>query len=218
MKNEPAGTGGRRQNVVTTWAWWLGFGLLTLMGAGVAAYAVATQGFGLLADAEQGPPLANMVAWPGVLASHAVTGAVATVMALWQWWAIRGGVVGRAHRYVGRVYAAAVLVLGVTGLWIAPWAEGGWMGKTGFGTLAMVWLAVTGRAVLAALRRDFAAHRRAMVRSFALTCAGITLRIQLGVCLAAGYEFGAVYPWIAWACWLPNLVFAEAWLRKKSIT
>jgi hypothetical protein len=206
---------GRAGGVNPGLRWWLGFVLVALIGVGVAAYAVATQGLGLLSDADEGPLLANIVVWPQVLAWHAIAGAVAPVTALWQWWAMRGGVVGRRHKYVGRVYGIAVLVSGVAGLWIAPWAEGGWMGRMGFGTLAVVWLAVTGWGVWAAWARDFAAHRRWMVRSFALTCAGITLRIQLGVCLGAGYEFGVVYPWIAWACWVPNLILAEAWLRKK---
>ncbi len=191
--------------------WWLGFGFLGLLGIGVSGYAVATQGLGLL----PAPPLGNALTWPTLLQWHAVAGAVAMLMAIVQWWPLRKGRAGRAHKYVGRVYAGAVLVSGVAGLWIAPWADGGVVGKFGFGMLAVVWLAVTGWGVWAAWARDFAAHRRWMVRSFALTCAGITLRIQLGVCLAAGYDFGVVYPWIAWGCWVPNLVLAEVWLRRK---
>ena len=54
-----------------------------------------------------------------------------------------------------------------------------------------------------------------MVRSFALTFAAVTLRLYLGVSGASGVPFAVAYPLIAWACWVPNLVVAELWLRRQ---
>ena len=66
------------------------------------------------------------------------------------------------------------------------------------------------------LNRDFAAHERWMIRSFALTLAAVTLRIYLpiGVTLNNG-EFTFPYTIIAWACWVPNLIVAEIFLTLR---
>jgi hypothetical protein len=61
--------------------------------------------------------------------------------------------------------------------------------------------------------RDLVSHREWMIRSFALTLAAVTLRIYLPVSLLSGVEFLDAYPVIAWACWVPNLLIAEAVIR-----
>lgn len=193
----------------------LGFCLLGILGAAVAGYAVATRLFGALADGDAQPPLGTMIEWPGVLTWHAVAGAGALLTGLAQLWPFGRGVTKRWHQKIGWVYVCAVTVSGVAGLWLAPWAEGGRLAKTGFGLLAAVWLATTGAGVWSAVTHDFGSHRRLMAWSVALTCAGITLRVQLAVCEALGEEFAVVYPWIAWTSWVPNLIFAEACLRRK---
>jgi uncharacterized membrane protein YozB (DUF420 family) len=80
--------------------------------------------------------------------------------------------------------------------------------------LGGLWLAFTVLAFLSIRRRDQAAHRRWMLRSFALTLAAVTLRIYLPLSAAMGWSFDAAYPMIAWLCWVPNLVLAELYLRR----
>lgn len=53
-----------------------------------------------------------------------------------------------------------------------------------------------------------------MVRNFALTLAAVTLRIYLPASMIAGIEFEVAYPYIAWLCWVPNLVAAELLFNK----
>ena len=53
-----------------------------------------------------------------------------------------------------------------------------------------------------------------MVRSVALTLSAVTLRLYLGGATALGADFDAVYPAIAWLCWVPNLVLAQWWLAR----
>jgi hypothetical protein len=48
-----------------------------------------------------------------------------------------------------------------------------------------------------------------MVRNFALTFAAVTLRLYSPASMTAGIEFEVAYPYIAWICWVPNLVAAE---------
>ncbi len=120
-----------------------------------------------------------------------------------------------AHRITGRIYLGlGVLPGGVAGLAMSFHSFGGPVAHSGFALLAVLWLA-TGWAALAAARgRRFAAHRGWMIRNFALTFAAVTLRVQLGACAAAGWEFEAYYPILAWSSWLPNLLVAEYVLRR----
>jgi len=62
------------------------------------------------------------------------------------------------------------------------------------------------------VRHDTAAHWRWMVRSYALTAAAITLRIYLPRSMALHLPFQRAYPAIAWLCWIPNFLAAEAYL------
>lgn len=112
------------------------------------------------------------------------------------------------HRWVGRLYALAVLLASFSGFLIAFQIEG-IIGTTGFALLAVIWLIVTGQAVRLARTHQIQAHRRWMICSFALTFAAVSLRLQLAIFmfgLAMPYE--QVYPFLAWSCWAPNLVFA----------
>ena len=52
-----------------------------------------------------------------------------------------------------------------------------------------------------------------MTRNFALTLAGVALRLWMPGLLAGGVPFDAAYPAVAWLCWVPNLVVAEAVVR-----
>jgi len=114
------------------------------------------------------------------------------------------------HRWSGRLYLTGVLMGGLAGLFMATHAFGGMVARAGFACLAVAWL-WTGRRAWAAIRaRDIDAHRRWMIRNFALTFAAVTLRLWLPSLAAAGVAFERAYPVIAWVCWVPNLLVAEA--------
>jgi hypothetical protein len=88
----------------------------------------------------------------------------------------------------------------------------------GFAALALTWLTTTGLAIYEVLAGRIVSHRRWMIRSFALTLSAVTLRIYLPLSDVFSVEFPIAYRTIAWACWLPNLLFAELylWRRPKS--
>jgi len=116
----------------------------------------------------------------------------------------------KRHRILGRVYAGLILVSGIAGLVIAFNAKGGLPTRVGFGLLAVFWLTVTANAILHARAGRIVRHREWMIRSAALTFAGVTLRLWLMTGTAAGLPFETVvYPMSAWLCWTPNLVVAE---------
>ncbi|WP_369133851.1 DUF2306 domain-containing protein [Modestobacter sp. I12A-02662] len=133
-----------------------------------------------------------------------------------------------AHRAVGRVVLGAIAVAGLAGLVLAPHNVAGPVGTAGFGLLALLWLGFSATAFLAIQRRrDVTAHRRWMVRAFALTYAAVTLRLWLGVLMGAqsgvwGVDgdtaFERAYLLVPFLCWVPNLIVAEWYLAVQRRT
>jgi hypothetical protein len=118
------------------------------------------------------------------------------------------------HRWNGRLYGVAILVGGVSALVMAPQTNGGMVSTMGFGLLAVLWLGFTAIGIAKARARDFTAHRRWMIRSFALTFAAVTLRLELFPLMAAGLTYVEAITILAWLAWVPNLLVAE-WLLRR---
>ncbi len=119
------------------------------------------------------------------------------------------------HRWLGRTYGLAILVSGIAGIFVALNAAGGISGQLGFAMLALAWLFTTANAIRHARKRRIGLHRRWMIYSFALTFAGVTLRLYLLGFLAAGFTYTEASLYLAWMCWLPNLAFARWWLHRE---
>ena len=119
------------------------------------------------------------------------------------------------HRWIGRVYLLGVLVGGLAGLYMSTFAYTGIVATLGFASLAVLWLSSGFMALREIRQGNVDAHRRWMVRNFALTFAAVTLRIEMGLLtIAFGQEVG--YMIVAWLCWLPNLLIVEWWMRRQS--
>lgn len=122
----------------------------------------------------------------------------------------------QVHRWTGRVYAAAIAVGGLSALVLAANSLDRPVAASGFALLAVFWLGITGIAVRHAMARNIAVHREWMIRSFALTLAGVTLRLQLPFFFGvAGLGYPETSNWVAWICWVPNLLIAEWYLRQR---
>ncbi len=129
-----------------------------------------------------------------------------------------------AHRAVGRTVLVAIAIAGLAGLVLAPHNVAGPVGTAGFGLLALLWLGFSATALRAIRRRDVAAHRRWMVRAFALTYGAVTLRLWLGVLITAqigiwgtddGTAFERAYLLVPFLSWVPNLLVAEWYLAAR---
>ncbi len=118
------------------------------------------------------------------------------------------------HRWCGRVYTAAVLTGGVSGLLLAIGSIDRPFAAAGFGLLAILWLAVTANGVRLAMAGHYNDHRRWMVRSYAMTFAAVTLRFMLPLFfIFGGMEYAEASSYVAWISWVPNLIIAELYLR-----
>lgn len=120
------------------------------------------------------------------------------------------------HRWLGRVYCIAVTLSWLASLPIAAHASTGLYASLGFLTLGAVWISTTAMGYFTIRSGRVEAHREWMIRSYALTAAAITLRIYLPLWMAIDGRYPVGYPLIAWACWVPNLIFAEWLIRRKS--
>lgn len=120
------------------------------------------------------------------------------------------------HRWNGRVYVVAVLCGGVSGFWLALSALGGSTAMVGFALLAVLWCITTILGLVNARAGNIKAHRAWMYRSFALTFAAVTLRIQLAVFIFSGWEYADASVWLAWISWVPNLIWMEWKLRRAN--
>jgi len=100
------------------------------------------------------------------------------------------------------------------GLVVALGAAGGPSAQVGLALLAVLWVAVTANALRHAIARRIGQHRRWMIYSFALTFAGVILRLYRLGFMAAGMSYTEASPYLAWMCWLPNLAFAYWWLNR----
>jgi len=187
-----------------------GSATLCLLSLGVAAYAVVVYTAFPLGAFVMPAMRAAFEAHPEAISTHIFASAIALALGPAQFSArLRQGRPA-LHRWIGRVYlGVGVGVGGLAGLVMATHASGGAWARLGFGSLAAAWLCTGAVAYQAARRRSFVAHRRWMVRNFALTFAAVTLRLYLPSSFVAGIAFESSYPVIAWLCWVPNLVVAE---------
>lgn len=189
---------------------------LVVLSLGVAAYAVATYALLPLGKNLHPDMRAVFQAWPLAIYAHVFGSALALALGPFQFASRLRARRPALHRWMGRLYlGVGVLVGGTAGLFMAQHAFGGTPARLGFGFLALAWLA-TGVLAFRAIRAgDVAAHRRWMVRNFALTFAAVTLRLYLQASIVAGIAFDTAYPVIAWMCWVPNLLLAE-WLFNRT--
>jgi len=193
-----------------------GYTLVVLLSLGVAGYAIYAYAV-LVPGTTVHPDMRATYADHGIaIRAHVFASAVALILGPFQFMPGLRASRPKLHRWSGRAYLGmGVLVGGLAGLVMATHAFGGVVSKLGFGALAIAWLATGALAYRAIRAGDTIAHRRWMIRNFALTFAAVTLRLQLPAAMAMRIPFEIAYPIIAWSCWVPNLVVAEAWLRRR---
>ena len=193
---------------------WTVWSVMLLLAIGVAGYALS----GVLRGIEVGiPAMAYHLPERAVFAAmHFGIGGVALLVGPFQFVPAVRARMPVLHRWLGRIYVAACLLSGGAGFVLASNTSAGPIARTGFSLLAIFWILTTGMAFARARQRNFAEHKRWMIRSFALTLAAVTLRIYLPVsAIFLKIEFVVAYPVIAFACWVPNVIVAEWLVRKR---
>ncbi|WP_054026358.1 DUF2306 domain-containing protein [Bacillus sp. FJAT-28004] len=205
-----------RGSTVHSWS----LGILAFLALVVGAYALFLYGSpdgirdqGFVTEKGSMPDL-----WYSVLWGHAVSAGIAIAIGWFQFIKRFRHRSPNTHRMIGYIYAAMLVIGGITGLYLAFYANGGLIAKVGFGTLSILWLYSLYRALKSIIvHRNKAEHGRWMARNYALTCAAITLRLYTA--LAAGIwkitDTNDSFFVIAWICWVPNLLFIEMIMSRK---
>ena len=121
------------------------------------------------------------------------------------------------HRWLGRFYLLEVALGSIAGFAMAMVSEQGWPTHLGFGMLAVLWFFTGLQAYRMVRGGNIVAHRQWMVRNFALTLAAVTLRIYMPLMLfVLHWSFRSSYITVSWVCWVPNLLIAEWFLRRRA--
>ena len=150
------------------------------------------------------------------LLTHIVGSMFATLIGPFQFLrVIRTGRYLNLHRWLGRIYLISVLFGGLGGLYMAQLAYGGLFNRLGFTSLAILWLVSGSMAYLNIRKKEISRHRKWMIINYALTFAGVTLRLWQVVFGISGLDFLTGYMIVAWLCWVPNLLVA-LWINSRN--
>jgi hypothetical protein len=121
----------------------------------------------------------------------------------------------RLHHRVGITYVGIATLVGIVGMYMAVYSYGGMITHFGFGLLGLGVLITTMVAYRKVLFQKYAEHREWMIRSYALMFAAPTLRLWLPLLITAYQgQFRPAYLWVSWLCWVPNILFAEWYIRR----
>lgn len=215
----------RRIGLRIGWGW-IAFSAVTVVAMAATPYFTAS--LRQLADADVGiastyvdQPLPILVAFY----VHIVLGALALLIGPVQFARRMRERFPRLHRALGATSIVAIVGASVAGLVISTVTSAGLIGTIGFGMLAILWATFALLGLRAILRRDVLAHRWWMTRAFALTYAGVTLRLWIPILMAVFMAFGSdpgaafvqAYAIVPFLSWVPNLIVAE-WMVRASRT
>jgi uncharacterized membrane protein len=128
------------------------------------------------------------------------------------------------HRNLGRCHTVNVLcVVAPSGLWMAYFASTGTIAAIGFAILSVLTGTCVALGWRAAVKRQFAVHRRWMWRCFLLLCSAVVIRLLGGFGTVLEIQAPWFNPAASWVSWvLPLLTFElsglRTWRRIHSLT
>jgi uncharacterized membrane protein len=175
-------------------------------------YFIIERTFGLLRSKPDW--LLNDVLWNIMFYTHIIFGGISLLVGWSQFskkW--RAKHIHR-HRQIGKLYVFAVLLSGVSGLYIAYYATGGLIPVLGFMSMDVIWLTTTIMAFFAIKNGKVKKHQRLMIISYAACFSAVTLRIWLPILTSLLGGFTPAYRIVAWLSWIPNVIVAYFMGRK----
>lgn len=183
---------------------WVLFAVLCLaVGLYPLSYFLADSNFGLR-GLKSRELLADPV-WNAAFYTHIALGGLALAIGWTQFVARLRLKRPGAHRLLGKVYIGAVLLSGLTGVYVGFFATGGVIAASGFVSLGVVWLYTTVSAYRLIKHRQLEEHQLMMTYSYAACFAAVTLRLWMPILIPTLGDFVSAYRVVAWLCWLPNL-------------
>jgi hypothetical protein len=117
----------------------------------------------------------------------------------------------KVHHLIGKIYIGSVLLLAApSGLVLAAFANGGLAAKVGFSLQCVVWWLTTYAAWHEVLKKQFVRHTEMMLRSYAVTIAAMSLRME-SYFMVYVFETKPIetYLTVTWLSWVGNLLIVE---------
>ncbi len=196
-------------------SWFVFVVLAIAVGLYPLTYFVVDREFGLLAS--KSDELLTNTLWNIGFYGHILLGGLALLIGWMQFSKKLRNANLKMHRNVGKLYLIAVVISGICGIYIAFNATGGIIASLGFISLGIFWLFTTLRAYIAVRNKDISLHKGFMIYSYAACFAAVTLRIWLPILNIVFEDLDVAYRIVAWLCWVPNIVFAFFWVRRKGL-
>lgn len=155
--------------------------------------------------------------WKGAFYTHVITSCFCLLAGFTQFSGKVLHTYPKVHRTMGWLYVGVILLFsGPSGLVMSVYANGGILSQIAFITLSILWIFFTYKGFKTAVEGHLSAHRKFMIRSYALTLSALTLRAwKLVIVLAFRPQPMDVYMLVAWLGWVPNLLIAEWYIRGK---
>lgn len=196
-------------------AWFVFVFLAICIGLYPLFYFFLNREFGLLATKNE--DLLLDIYWNIAFYGHILFGGLALLIGWVQFSKnLRNANLAR-HRIIGKIYVIAAIIGGICGVYLAFFATGGLITSIGFICLGLLWLYTTLKAYFAIQKRDIQLHEGLMIYSYAACFAAVTLRIWLPLLSLTVGDFVVAYRIVAWLCWVPNIIFAFFWVRRKGL-
>jgi hypothetical protein len=199
---------------LTAFAKKIGWGLMLLLALllFMVASRYLTQGPKVYFSEQREVYIANIVP----LLTHIAGSMLATIIGPFQFLRkIRTGRFLKIHRWLGRVYLLSVLFGGLGGAYMGTIAYGSPIARLGLMTIAALWLASGFMAYTTIRNKKIEQHRQWMVINYAITFAGVTLRLWQIVFGVIGLDFLTGYIIVTWLSWIPNVLVA-LWINKRN--
>ncbi|WP_313374490.1 DUF2306 domain-containing protein [Chishuiella sp.] len=124
----------------------------------------------------------------------------------------------KIHKLFGKLYFYMVILFAApSGIFIGFYANGEVNTKIAFIILGTLWLFFTVMGVIKVKNKNILLHRKYMLRSYALATSALTLRVWKVIIVYFFYLPPMdVYQIIAWLGFVPNLIFIELYITKKT--
>lgn len=161
------------------------------------------------------PMLANPL-WTTIFYLHLLFGAIATIFGLPLFFPKLIDFRSRTHKLFGKIYIISILLIsGPTGLYLSFYAEGGAWASIGFILMSLAWTIPTYLAFDRAIKGNIESHKKWIIRSYAMTLAGVTLRIYTPIG-AQYFDYDTNFIISAYLPWILNLFIAEILVRTNN--
>jgi hypothetical protein len=151
-----------------------------------------------------------------LLSGHVISGSIALVIPVMQFWPALRRKFPTLHRMSGRIYVfAGALPSAVLALSLYPVTPGA--GRVAVLAAASLWSATAILGWMAARRKRYAEHRRWMVYSFAIMWGyGVWFFVLANLFVTLGVGISTAVEASRWGGWTGNLLIAHWWMERTA--